>query len=36
MAETGSAGVLAASAAGAVMITGGAMLYRRGRLAARR
>ncbi|MFG3005870.1 chaplin [Streptomyces calvus] len=36
LAETGSAGVLAASAAGAVMITGGAMLYRRGRLAARR
>lgn len=36
MAETGSEGMIAASAAGAVLITGGAMLYRRGRLAARR
>ncbi|MEU9354176.1 chaplin family protein [Streptomyces griseoloalbus] len=36
LAETGSEGMIAASAAGAVLITGGAMLYRRGRLAARR
>ncbi|MFI1420278.1 chaplin family protein [Streptomyces sp. NPDC020731] len=36
LAETGSDGVIAASAAGAVLITGGAMLYRRGRLASRR
>ncbi|MFF7854775.1 chaplin family protein [Streptomyces sp. NPDC007904] len=35
MAETGSEGVLAASAAGAALITGGAMLYRRGRAARR-
>ena len=36
LAETGSDGLIAASAAGAVLITGGAMLYRRGRLASRR
>jgi LPXTG-motif cell wall-anchored protein len=36
LAETGSDGMIAASAAGAVLITGGAMLYRRGRLASRR
>ncbi|GGX09882.1 hypothetical protein GCM10010297_34300 [Streptomyces malachitofuscus] len=35
LAETGSDGLMAASAAGAVLITGGAMLYRRGRLARR-
>ncbi|MEU5524060.1 chaplin [Streptomyces sp. NPDC047860] len=35
MAETGSDGLMAASAAGAVLITGGAMLYRRGRFARR-
>ncbi|MFF8099110.1 chaplin [Streptomyces sp. NPDC016640] len=36
LAETGSEGLISASAAGAVLITGGAMLYRRGRLGARR
>src|SRR5689334_23298031 len=36
LAETGSDGMIAASAAGAVLTTGGAMLYRRGRLASRR
>ncbi|WP_371236303.1 chaplin family protein [Streptomyces pimonensis] len=36
LAETGSDGMFAASAAGAVLITGGAMLYRRSRLASRR
>ncbi|MFD7699465.1 chaplin family protein [Streptomyces caelestis] len=36
LAETGSDGMIAASAAGAVLITGGAMLYRRSRLASRR
>lgn len=35
MAQTGTDGMMAASAAGAVLITGGAMLYRRGRLARR-
>ncbi|MGV9287635.1 chaplin [Streptomyces sp. NPDC003719] len=36
MAETGSEGMLAASVAGGALLVGGAMLYRRGRLAARR
>ncbi|MFE1424628.1 chaplin [Streptomyces fungicidicus] len=36
LAETGSDGLLGASAAGAALIAGGAMLYRRGRLGARR
>lgn len=36
MAETGSEGVLAASAASAVLIAGGALLYRRSRTASRR
>ncbi len=35
LAETGSDGMIAASAAGAVLITGGAMLYRRSRMARR-
>ncbi|MFF1275677.1 chaplin [Streptomyces marokkonensis] len=35
LAETGSDGLMAASAAGAVLLTGGAMLYRRGRPARR-
>jgi LPXTG-motif cell wall-anchored protein len=36
LAETGSAGMLTASVAGAALLGGGAMLYRRGRVAARR
>ncbi|MEU1919495.1 chaplin [Streptomyces albogriseolus] len=36
LAETGTDGLMAASAAGAVLLTGGAMLYRRGRVGARR
>ncbi|MFD7686202.1 chaplin family protein [Streptomyces sp. NPDC059781] len=36
LAETGSDGMIAASAAGAVLIAGGAMVYRRGRTASRR
>ncbi len=36
MAETGSEGMLTASLAGAALLGGGAMLYRRGRVAARR
>ncbi len=36
LAETGTDGMLAASAAGAVLLTGGAVLYRRGRVGARR
>ncbi len=36
LAETGSDGLLAASAAGAALLAGGAMLYRRGRVGARR
>ncbi|MFC8421581.1 chaplin [Streptomyces sp. NPDC057236] len=36
LAETGSDGMIAAAAAGAVLITGGAMVYRRGRTASRR
>ncbi|MER7486002.1 chaplin family protein [Streptomyces sp. NPDC126497] len=36
LAQTGSDGMIAASAAGAVLITGGAMLYRRSRTASRR
>ncbi|MBD0418406.1 DUF320 domain-containing protein, partial [Streptomyces sp. TRM S81-3] len=35
LAETGSEGMLVASVAGAALLTGGAMLYRRGRAAAR-
>ncbi|MGW0813914.1 chaplin family protein [Streptomyces viridiviolaceus] len=35
LAETGSEGMLVASVAGAALLTGGAMLYRRGRTAAR-
>lgn len=35
LAETGSDGLLAASAAGAALLTGGAMLYRRGRVGSR-
>ncbi|WP_406727483.1 chaplin [Streptomyces sp. GD-15H] len=36
LAETGSEGVLVASAAGATLLVGGALLYRRGRVALRR
>ncbi|OKK12539.1 chaplin [Streptomyces sp. CB02400] len=36
LAETGSDGLIAASAAGTALIVGGAMVYRRGRLASRR
>ncbi len=36
LAETGTDGLMAASAAGAVLLTGGALLYRRGRVGARR
>ncbi|MGA5371270.1 chaplin [Streptomyces griseoincarnatus] len=36
LAETGTDGLMAASAVGAVLLTGGAMLYRRGRVGARR
>ncbi|MGW4020883.1 chaplin family protein [Streptomyces sp. NPDC005009] len=36
LAETGSDGMIAAAAAGAVLIAGGAMVYRRGRTASRR
>ncbi|PWI04970.1 hypothetical protein DIZ27_42095 [Streptomyces sp. NWU339] len=36
LAETGSDGMLAASAAGATLLVGGALLYRRGRVALRR
>ncbi|MEU5202282.1 chaplin family protein [Streptomyces pseudogriseolus] len=36
LAQTGTDGLMAASAAGAVLLTGGAMLYRRGRVGARR
>ncbi len=36
MAETGSEGMLAASAAGVALLTGGALLYRRGRAASQR
>ncbi|MEV5180349.1 chaplin [Streptomyces werraensis] len=36
LAETGADGLMAASAAGAVLLTGGAVLYRRGRVGARR
>lgn len=36
LAETGSEGTLGAAAAGAVLIAGGAILYRRGRIASRR
>ncbi|MGA4985244.1 chaplin family protein [Streptomyces cellulosae] len=35
LAETGTDGLMAASAAGAVLLTGGALLYRRGRVGAR-
>ncbi|MDT0403779.1 MULTISPECIES: chaplin family protein [Streptomyces] len=35
LAETGTDGLIAASAAGAVLIAGGAMIYRRGRVGAR-
>ncbi|RSN40473.1 chaplin, partial [Streptomyces sp. WAC 04229] len=36
LAETGSEGTLGAAAAGAVLIAGGAILYRRGRATATR
>ncbi|MEV7015582.1 chaplin [Streptomyces sp. NPDC093991] len=36
LAETGTDGLMAASAAGAALLTGGAVLYRRGRVGARR
>ncbi|MFJ8540628.1 chaplin family protein [Streptomyces sp. NPDC093586] len=36
LAETGSEGMMTASVAGAALLVGGAMLYRRGRVAARR